>query len=67
MFGNDPSDASGIRSVLLAEHSRGKPEVMVRAAFPHLSDGEVASFVKMGASNVFRFKKGGLLMAFLKM
>ena len=61
VFGNDPNDASGIRSVLLAEHSRGKPEAMVRAAFPHLSDedGEVASFVEMDASNVFRHKKGG--------
>lgn len=61
VFGNDPNDAAGIRSVLLAEHSRGKPEAMVRAAFSHLSDedGEVASFVQMDASNVFRNKKGG--------
>ena len=45
--------------MLLAEHSRGKPEAMARAAFPHLSDEEVAAFVEMDASNVFRLKKGG--------
>ena len=27
-FGNDPEDAAGIRSVLLAVHSKGKPEMM---------------------------------------
>ena len=54
-------DLECIRSVLLAEHSRGRPEAMVLAAFSHLSDedGEVASFVEMDASNVFRHKKGG--------
>ena len=34
VFGNDPNDARGIRSVLLAGHSRGKPEELARVAFP---------------------------------
>ena len=59
VWGNDPNDAAGVRSVLLAEHSRGKPEEMVRAAFPQLVDEDVASFVKMDAFNVWRYKKGG--------
>ena len=38
VFGNDPNDGSGIRSVLLAEHSRGKPERMLRNAFPFFTE-----------------------------
>ena len=60
MYGNDPNDASGIRRVLLAEHSSGKPEMMASAAFPDLRQEEVKQFINMEASNVFCVKKGGM-------
>ena len=58
VYGNDPNDLSGIRSVLLAAHSRGKPEIMAKAAFPSLSIPEIATFVQMPAFNVFTNKGG---------
>ena len=59
VFGNDPNDAAGARSVLLAEHSRGKPEMMVSAAFPFLTPVQVRKFIDMEAFNVFKNKHGG--------
>jgi hypothetical protein len=59
VFGNDPNDAHGIRSVLLAEHSRGKPEIMLSSAFPFLTSPRITALVNMPASNVFCQKKGG--------
>ena len=59
VFGNDPNDAAGARSVLLAEHSRGKPEMMVSAAFPFLTPVQVRKFIDMEAFDIFKNKKGG--------
>jgi hypothetical protein len=61
VFGNDPNDAAGARSVLLAEHSRGKPEMMVGAAFPFLTPVQVRKFIDMEAFNVFKRKRGGTI------
>ena len=61
VFGNDPNDATGIRSVLEAEHSAGKPEMMVSAAFPHLTTVQVRhQFIRMAAFDVFTKKKEGI-------
>ena len=59
VFGNDPNDAAGARSVLLAAHSRGKPEMMVSAAFPFLTPVQVRKFIDMEAFDIFKNKKGG--------
>jgi hypothetical protein len=54
VFGNDPNDATGIPSILEAEHSAGKPEMMVSAAFPHLTPAQVRhQFIRMAAFDVF--------------
>ena len=59
VFGNDPVDAAGIRSVLLAHHSRGKPERMIANAFPALCESRRNALVSMEAFNVWRVKGGG--------
>ena len=59
VFANDPNDASGVRSVFLAEHSLGKADLMLEAAYPFLTLSRRTSLVNMPAFNVFRFKKGG--------
>ena len=62
VFGNDPNDAAGARSVLLADHSRGKVEMMVSAAFPFLTPVQVRKFIDMEAFDIFKNKKGGTVV-----
>ena len=59
VFGNDPVDAAGIRSVLLARHSRGKAERMIAEAFPALTESRRTALVCMEAFNVWSVKHGG--------
>ena len=61
VFGNDPNDSAGIRNVLLASHSAGKPAVMVSAAFPFLTPVQVRKFIDMEAFDVFEKVNGGTI------
>ena len=59
VYGCDNKDAKGIENVLLAEHSDGKAQEMVRHAFPELSEPQVSAFVDMDAYDVWDKKSGG--------
>ena len=59
VFGCDSKDAKGIRNVLVAEHSDGKTQAMVRSSFEFLNDEQVETFVDMKAFDVWQHKSGG--------
>jgi hypothetical protein len=59
VWANDPVDRRGVETVFAADHVHGKGERMVKSAFPLLSGHQIAVFLQMPASNVFKEKKGG--------
>ena len=58
--GNDPIDGAGIRNVLLAAHSRGVADRMLKNAFAFLTSTEVINLIQhMECFDVFSRKNGG--------